>query len=188
MRLIAVALVVFAVAGCAVVSKFKIDNDGMYRFKSQPFVVWAPQECLLDIAVRDTDQSVDFTTGAGYWMASGQYSVQVFTFDQLSVDDKHPFQERMKDVAPKYMVNDRAHAFKFVFQDGKSIEVGSRPAYQATAVEEGKATFVATFVLQNSRVSVASLVFPIEDPNSKMGRPFPWDCYRKFVASVKEKP
>jgi hypothetical protein len=91
-------------------------------------VVWAPTECLLDIAVRDTDHSVDFTTGAGYWMASGLYSVQVFTFDQLSVDDKHPFQDRMTDVAARYMVNDRAHDFKFVFRDGKPREVGGRLA------------------------------------------------------------
>jgi hypothetical protein len=186
MRLIGIVLFILAISGCAAVSKFKVDSDGMYRFKSQPIVVWAPKECLLDIAVRDTDRSVDFTTGAGYWMASGQYSVQVFAFDQLSVDEKHPFQERMKDVAARYMVNDRAHAFKFVFHDGKALEIAGRPAYQATAVEEGKATLVATFVLQDSRVTVASLVFPIEDPNSKMSRPFPWKCYDKFVASVKE--
>jgi hypothetical protein len=186
MRLIGILALTFTISSCAAVSKFKIDSDGMYRFKSQPIVAWAPKECLLDIAVRDTDRSVDFTTGAGYWMASGLYSVQVFTFDQLSVDDKHPFQERMTGVAARYMVNDRAHAFKFVFREGNPLEIGGRPSYQATAVEEGKATFVATFVLQDTRVTVASLVFPIEIPNSKIGRPFPWDCYNKFVASVKE--
>jgi hypothetical protein len=186
MRILMVLVFAFGLSSCAAVSKFKVDSDGMYRFKSQPFAVWAPEKCLLDMAVRDTDQSVDFTTGAGYWMASGQYSVQVFTFEQLSVDDKHSFQERILDIAPKYMVNDRAHAFKFAYRDGKSLEVGSRSAYQASAVEEGKATFVATFVLQDSRVTVASLIFPIESPDSKMARAFPWDCYNRFVASVKE--
>jgi hypothetical protein len=119
-------------------------------------------------------------------MASGLYSVQVFTFDQLSIDAEHPFAERMKDVAPRYMVNDRAHDFKFVFRDGSPLEIAGHPAYQATAAEEGKATFTATFILQNSRVTVASLVFPIEKPDSKFNRPFPRDCYDKFAASVKE--
>jgi len=186
MRLIGIALMILTISSCAVVSKFKIDNDGMYRFKSQPIVAWAPKECLLDIAVRDTDHSVDFTTGAGYWMASGQYSVQVFAFAELSVDARHPFQERMKDVAGRYMVNDRAHAFKFVFSEGKPLEIAGRPAYQATAIEDGKATFVATFVLQESRVTVASLVFPIAKPNDPIQMPFPWTCYNRFVESVKE--
>jgi hypothetical protein len=186
MRFICILGLILSASSYAGISMFKVDHDGMYRFKSQPFMVWAPKECMLDMAVRDTTRSVDFTTGAGYWMASGQYSVQVFAFDQLSIDDNHSFEERMKDVAPKYMVHDRSKAFKFVFRDGKPFAVGSRPAYQATAIEEGKATFVATFVLQHSHVTIASLVFPIEDPNSKMSRPFPWDCYNRFVASVKE--
>jgi hypothetical protein len=168
------------------ISIFKVDSDGQYRFKHQPFMVWAPKDCLLDMAVRDTDQSVDFTTGAGYWMASGQYSVQVFSFERLSIDEHHSFEERIKDVAPKYMVHDRTKAFKFVFRAGNPLEIDGRPAYQATAIEEGTATFIATFVLQHSHVTVASLVFPIEKTDSKFNRPFPSECYNKFVASVKE--
>jgi hypothetical protein len=90
MRLLGMLAIVLSLSGCAAVSKFKVDSDGMYRFKSQPFIVWAPKECLLDMAVRDTDQSVDFTTGAGYWNG-----------------------------------------------DGNPLEIAGRPAYQATAVEEG---------------------------------------------------
>jgi hypothetical protein len=186
MRILLLLAIFSSLSSHAGISMFKVDSDGMYRFKSQPFMVWAPKECLLDMAVRDTNQSVDFTTGAGYWMASGQYSVQVFTFDRLSIDDKHSFEERIKDVAPQYMVHDRSKAFKFVFRDAKPLEIDGRPAYQATAVEEGKATFTATFVLQHSHVTVASLVFPIEKPDSKFNRPFPQECYNRFVASVKE--
>jgi hypothetical protein len=186
MRTLLLPAICLSMSSYAGISMFKVDRDGMYRFKSQPFMVWAPKECLLDMAVRDTSRSVDFTTGAGYWMASGQYSVQVFTFDQLSIDDKHSFEERIKDVAPKYMVHDRSKAFKFVFRDAKPLEIDGRPAYQATAIEEGTATFVATFILQHSHVTVASLVFPIENSNSKFNRPFPQACYDRFVASVKE--
>jgi hypothetical protein len=53
-------------------------------------------------------------------------------------------------------------------------------------LEEGKPIFVATFVLQHSHVTVASLVFTIENADSKFNRPFPSECYNKFVASVKE--
>jgi hypothetical protein len=84
------------------------------------------------------------------------------------------------------MVHDRSKAFKFVFHDAKPLEIAGHPAYQATAIEEGTATFVATFVLQHSHVTVASLVFPIEKADSKFNRPFPQQCYDKFVASVKE--
>src|SRR5450631_3455509 len=186
MRILLLLAIFLSVSSYAGISMFKVDKDGMYRFKSQPFMVWAPKECLLDMAVRDTNQSVDFTTGAGYWMASGQYSVQVFTFDRLSIDEEHSFEERIKDVAPKYMANDRSKAFKFVFRDGNPLEIDGRPAYQATAIEEGRATFVATFVLQHSHVTVASLVFPIEKADSKFNRTFPQECYNRFVSSVKE--
>jgi hypothetical protein len=186
MRFIGILGLILSANSYAGISIFKVDGDGMYRFKSQPFMVWAPKECLLDMAVRDTNWSVDFTTGAGYWMASGQYSVQVFSFDRLSIDDQHSFEERIKDVVPKYMVNDRSKAFKFVFRDAKPLEIAGRPAYQATAIEEGRAIFVATFVLQNSDVTVASLVFPIENTGSKFNRPFPQECYDRFVSSVKE--
>jgi len=173
MRKLLLLAIFLSLRSYAGISMFKVDSDGMYRFKSQPFMVWAPKECLLDMAVRDTNQSVDFTTGAGYWMASGQY-------------DQHSFEQRIKDVAPQYMVHDRSKAFKFVFRDGNPLEIDGRPAYQATAVEEGKATFVATFVLQHSHVTVASLVFPIEKTDSKFNRAFPQECYNRFVSSVKE--
>ncbi len=186
MRILILLTIGMSVSSYAGISMFKVDRDGMYRFKSQPFLVWAPKECMLDMAVRDTNRSVDFTTGAGYWMASGQYSVQVFSFDQLSIDDKHSFEQRIKDVAPQYMVHDRSKAFKFVFRDAKPLEIAGLHAYQATAIEEGRATFVATFVLQHSHVTVASLVFPIESADSKFNRPFPQKCYDRFVSSVKE--
>jgi hypothetical protein len=88
--------------GCAAVSK--VDSDGIYRFKSQGIEVWAPKECLLDIAVRNTGRSVDFTTGAGYWMASGQYALQLFHIPP-GVTDSKTFIAR---VNPWHAVCDRA--------------------------------------------------------------------------------
>lgn len=186
MRLIGMLAVTLTLSSCAVASKFKIDSDGMYRFKSQPIIVRAPSDCELDISVRDTPTSVDFSTGAGYWMASGVYALQVYTFDEMSIGEKYNFQDRAKAVAEKYIVNDRSHDFKFVLRDSEALEVNGRPAYQAVAVEEGKATFIATLVLHESRVTIASLLFPIEKPNDPMKRSFPWACYNRFVDSVKE--
>jgi hypothetical protein len=156
MRLLTVVCIGFAIGGCAVASKLKIDPDGMYRFNHEPIVVRAPSDCELDISVRDTPISVDFSTGAGYWMASGQYAVQVFTFDQLSIGEKHGFQEVAKPMIEKYIISDRRPA-KFVLQDSKPIDVGGQPGYQA-----------------------------IEKPNDPMKRDFPWQCYDRFVESVKE--
>jgi hypothetical protein len=118
-------------------------------------------------------------------MASGLYAVQVFTFDQLSIGEKHSFQEVAKPMIEKYIVSDRLPA-KFVLRGSKPVEVGGQPGYQATAVEDGVATFVATVVLQQSRVTVSSLIFPMEKPDDPMKRDFPWQCYNRFVESVKE--
>lgn len=185
MRLTALICCCLAIGGCAVASKFKIDHDGMYRFNHEPIVVRAPSDCELDISVRDTPTSVDFSTGEGYWMASGLYAVQVFTFDQLSIGETHSFQEVSKPMIEKYVVSDRL-PHKFVLKSSKQVEVGGQPGYQATAVEEGIATFVATVVLQQSRVTVSSLIFPIEKPDDPIKRDFPWLCYNRFVESVKE--
>ena len=186
MKLPGIVASILMLTGCAEVNHLKVDSDGLYRFEHEPISVRAPDKhCMLDVAVYDSSNSVDFLTGAGYWMASGQYSVQVFTFDQLSTDSTS-FSEHAKFLAERFVVNDRVNAFNFVVQDSKAIDVAGRPGYQATAIDAGKATMVATFVLQNSRITVASLVFPIEKQSDPMRRPFPWTCYNRFLESVSE--
>ena len=83
-------LLVLGISSCAEFSKFKVEKDGTYRFKQESYVVCAPNECLLDMFVYDSDISVDFTTGRGYWMASGQYALQVMPIPE-NIKDPNSF-------------------------------------------------------------------------------------------------
>jgi len=185
MRLIIAAVLGVLLGGCAEFTKLKVDSDGMYRFKQHPIVVWAPDKCLLDMFVNDTDRSVDFVTGRGYWTQGGQYAVQVFEIPK-DVSDKATFVKATERFYKDYMVKDRAPmGLKLVLKESKALEVNGRPAYQAISVDEGKAVFVATSVLQNSRITIASLVYPLktaEEPSKQI----PWKCYNTFLESVKE--
>lgn len=188
MRLLFSAFLALALlASCAELSKLKVGSDGMYRFKQQPVAVWAPKECLLDMAVFESSNSVDFVTGRGYWQAGGQYAVQVYPISK-EIKDATSFIAETKKFLPQYMVKDRASkGFDFKLRSEKQLEVNGRPAYQAIATEEGKAVFIATFVLHTSRITVASLIFPVkigELPETKI----PWKCYEKFSTSVTETP
>lgn len=177
-------VLMISLVGCAELSKFKVDRDGMYRFKVHPIVVWAPNECLLDLAVDDAPNFVDFVTGRGYWTAGGLYAVQVYPIPK-DINDTESFLKETKKFVPEYMSKDRARIGDFKLQEEKDLVVNGQPAYQAIAIEEGKAVFVATFELHPHRITVSSVVYPL-----KIGVPFkeqiPWNCYNRFVASVKE--
>lgn len=41
-------------------TRYIVDTDGMYRFKQQPIAVWAPKDCITDLAIYTGDRSVDF--------------------------------------------------------------------------------------------------------------------------------
>ena len=185
MRLLCLALLGILLGGCAELTKLKVDSDGMYRFKQHPIVVWAPNRCLLDMFVNDTDRSVDFVTGRGYWTEGGLYAVQVFEIPK-DITDKQTFIKATERFFKDYMVKDRAPmGLKLVVKETKELEINGRPAYQAISVDTGKAVFIATSVLQSTRITTASLVYPletVEDPKKQI----PWECYNHFIESVKE--
>lgn len=179
-----ISLVILLV-NCAELSKFKVDRDGMYRFKIHPVVVWAPNECLLDLAVDDGPHAVDFVTGRGYWRAGGLYAVQVYEIPK-NIKDADSFLKETKKFVPQYMTKDRARmGLNFKVQEEKELEINNRPAYQAIAVDQGKASFIATFVLHPSRITVTSLVYPLKAETS-VNDQIPWNCYNRFVTSVRE--
>lgn len=181
--LLALGAVTFS--GCAELSKFKIDSDGVYRFKSHPIAVWAPSDCLLDIAVHDGQHQVDFVTGQGYWRAGGLYAVQVFATPD-SVKDDASFLQETKKFIPSYMAKDRAAmGLEFRVYQEKQMQINQRTAYRAIAVDKGKAAFVATFVLHGPRIIVSSLVYPLENTGDVEAQ-IPWACYDRFVGSVRE--
>lgn len=173
------------VSGCAEFSKFKVEKDGTYRFRQHPIVVQAPSTCLLDMFVYDSDNSVDFTTGRGYWMASGQYAVEVMPIPE-KIKDAKSFIEEIKKIVPKYMAEERASlGLKLQLREERQIDVNGKPAYQAISVDEGKAVLVSTIVLHRKRITAASLVYPLKDQVAAVQQ-IPWSCYNEFVSAVRE--
>lgn len=185
MRLTLVVLAGLLLSGCAEFTKFKVGSDGLYRFKQQPIAVWAPDKCLLDMFVYDSDRSVDFVTGRGYWTQGGQYAVQVYEIPK-DVTDKATFINATRTFFKDYMVKDRAPmGLILTLKEEKEAEVNGHPAYQAISVEEGKAVFIATSVLHSSRITIASLVYPLKGA-TEATKQIPWKCYNTFIESVKE--
>lgn len=179
------AMVIVFLSGCAEFSKMKVGKDGVYRFKTHPITVQAPDRCLLDMFVYDSDRSVDFVTGRGYWMEGGQYAVQVFETPK-DIKDRASFLNTTKAFFKEYMVKDRAPlGLNLTIKEEKEVEVGGRLAYQAISVDEGKAGFIATSILHTSRITTASLVYPVK-PGTDATKEVPWKCYNAFVESIKE--
>jgi len=171
------------IAGCAEFSKFKISEDGYYRFKAHPIEVEAPRKCLRQLSVDDRESSVDFTLGAGYWMAFGQYAVQVYPIPG-DVKNAESFLKKTEPFAKHYIETDReSMKLNFRFKEGGPLDGFGQPAYRAIGEDPGKAIFVATFVLHRSRITIASLVYPLDERR----KPVPWSCYEAFAKSVRER-
>lgn len=197
MKRIIILLILVTVSGCAELSKRKVDSDGYYRFKNLPITekisVWAPNECLLDMFVFEpSNNTVDFTTGRGYWMASGTYAVQVSALRDELKDDAE-FLNRSREYLKGYVENDRKSlGVNIEFIEGKEIKVNENLGYQAIGFEENKAVFVVTGVRHSKTITMASLIYPLGKKHQKVkgsGSPqeqLPWKCYNKFVNSVVE--
>jgi len=183
MRLLTSLALALSVSSCTGVPK--VDKDGMYRFIQEPFIVWAPSKCVGDMAVEETERSVDFSMGR-FWSAFGKYAVQVMSIPE-EVKDAATFVQASKKFAPIYMVKDRAPlGLTLTLREMKEVTINGKPGYQAISMEAGRAMFVATFVLHSRRITVTSLVFPLT-PSAAVPHPqFPWNCYNRFVTSVQE--
>jgi hypothetical protein len=187
-RLLAMMSLVMTFTGCAAVSKFKIGKDGMYRVKESSYVVWAPSQCLLDVAVRDEKPNyVQFTTGAGYWMASGQYDLRVISPIPKQIVDAKSFMSETREFFSGYMLQDNnpKTGFDFKITEQTEMQIGGKPAFRATAISEGKAMFTATAVYQADAITIAGLIYPLKGENDFAGS-FPSGCYEQFVSSVRE--
>jgi hypothetical protein len=186
MRSYFLLLLVVCISACAELSRVKVGSDGLYRFKEHPLVVRAPDSCLLDMAVQEAKNSVDFTTGKGYWMASGQYAVQAYLVPG-DIQSGPVFIEKTKEFVPTYMAKDRASmGLTFAVKEEKQLEVNGKPSYQVIGTaESGTALLVATHTLHKTRITIASLLYPLKSGTSFKDQ-IPWQCYNSFVASVQE--
>jgi hypothetical protein len=163
---------------------YKVDSNGMYRFKEQGVAVWAPKECITDIAIYSRNRTVDFVANQPNWFANGQYTVKLTKIPKSVTDDSSFIRETEPDA--KDYVDDRPRdQLNFVFKDGKRFDIGGHAGYRVVAVSEGRLVFVATFVLQKSWITVASLTYPIK-PGVDATAAIPWSCYNRFVESIQQ--
>lgn len=179
--------------GCATVTFLKIDKDGYYRFKNQPIEVKAPFPARGDFSVFDTDTSVDFVMGAGYWMAFGQYAVQVFPRNPALSYTREAFLKRgMDSVMKTYITMDRKGAgFNFEVLKVEATEVNGRPAVRAIGVDRKAkipAILIATSILFDSRAVIASVVYSLEKTTRENIDDFDtWSTYNAWIATIAEK-
>jgi hypothetical protein len=186
MRFLLFLCTITILTSCAEMSKSLVSADGRYHFQNDPISVWAPDACLLDmfVDVSKSKRAVDFVTGRGYWTEGGQYAVIVYDIPS-EITGAKSYEETTAKYFKSYMVKDRASmGFNLKITDEKQITVNGNPAYQAIAVDPGKAIFVATSELHKSRITIASLVYP--DKNGTAEKQIPWRCYDKFVNSISE--
>jgi hypothetical protein len=162
---------------------YKVESDGMYRFK-QGVSVWVPKDCITDAAIYSRDRSVDFVANQSDWLANGQYTVKLTKIPK-SVTNDVSFMKRIGPDAKDYVEDRPRDRLNMVLKEGKRLDVDGQPGYRVVAVSEGKIAFVATFVLQKSWISVVSLTYRLA-PGSDAMAAIPWSCYDKLVGSVKQ--
>jgi hypothetical protein len=164
-----------------------VANGGIYHFTKYPVTVVSPAALCgaSELATFGAESSVDFGAADRNWQTAGDYAVQVFALPK-SINGKQSFLAASKKYLTGYIPNDRKTLGVRPELSGiKEIEVNGLPALQATGLDEGKAMFVATSILNKSSITVVSLLYPVKGDNGSTNA-FPWACYNKFVSSVKE--
>lgn len=162
---------------------YKVESDGMFRFK-EGIAVWVPKDCIRDAAIFSRDRSVDFVANQSDWFSNGQYTVKLIKVPK-SVTDSVSFIKNIEPDAKDYVEDRPRDRLSLVLKDAKRLDVDGQPGYRVVAVREGKMAFVATFVLQKSWISIASLTYRL-GPGDDALTAIPWSCYDKFVDSVKQ--
>jgi hypothetical protein len=162
---------------------YKVESDGMYRFK-EGVGVWVPKDCITDTAIYSRDRSVDFVASQSDWFSNGQYTVKLIKIPK-SVTNDVSFIKKIEPEAKDYVEDRPRDRLNLVLKEAKRLDVDGQPGYRVVAVSEGKIAFVATFVLQKSWISIASLTYRLQ-PGSDATAAIPWSCYDRFVESVKQ--
>jgi hypothetical protein len=160
---------------------YRVENNGIYRL-TEGVVVGVPSECIRNIAIYRRDRLVDFVANQTDWLADGQYTVKLWKIPR-SVSDDDSFIKKISPDAKDYVEDRPRDRLDLVLKEAKRVDIHGQPGYRVVAINEGKMAFVATFVLQKTWVSVASLTYRLP-PGSDAMSTIPWGCYDKFVDSI----
>jgi hypothetical protein len=163
---------------------YKVDSEGFYFAKPQGIAVRAPKECIPDVAIYNHNRSVEFVTNQPNWIANGQYTVQLTKIPK-SVTSDASFLKKVAPDAKDYLEERPRDRLSLVTKEAGRYEVNGQAGYRIFAISEANVAFIATFVLQRSSITIASLTYPLR-PGVDAKSALPWSCYDKFVESVKQ--
>lgn len=163
---------------------YKLDADGMYLMKPEGIAVWAPKDCITEIAIYGRDRSVDFVANQEDWIASGQYTLNLTKIPK-SVTNDIGFIKKIGPDAKDYVEDRPRDKLNLVVKEAGRFDVNGQVGYRVVAVSEGKMAFIVTYVLQKSWITIASLTYPLR-PGIAATDAIPRTCYDKFVESVKQ--
>jgi hypothetical protein len=174
---IVVLVVVSACAG----PQTRMDEQGTYHFQVKPFTVSAPQACMEEMSIRDTRNTVRFTSRRGGWKAAGDYSLAIYALPE-GVRDEASFRPMVRNVF-KRSVAEAGNRVK----SGDDVEVNDRPAFQGVSTDDSEAVVVSTNILFPSHIVMVQLLYPW-NPKRQAEPEVPWACYREFIQSISYKP
>ncbi len=127
---------------------------------------------------------MDFVANQSDWFSNGQYTVKLIKIPK-SVTNDVSFIKEIEPDAKDYIEDRPRDRLNLVMKEAKRLDIEGLPGYRVVAVSEGKIAFVATYVLQKSWISIASLTYRLQ-PGSDAMAAIPWSCHDKFVESVRQ--
>lgn len=139
--------------------------DGEFSVKVPPIM----DEETTDGVVGAQKRYVDFTMGAGYWMAEGGYSVEWYKLDKPYTSDAD-FIKATQEFLPALVTHSLNASFKPL--DTTTLQVNGRVAVRLVA--EGvrdniDAYWVATSIDFGDRIAISLLLVPKQDPPQYWG-------------------
>jgi hypothetical protein len=164
----------------------KLSSEGVYTFPEHPISVRAPRECVVDMSIGESSNTVDFNTGRYYWEMSGQFFVIVSGIPD-DVIDGPSFIASMKPWFAETFQPRESEFFKLDLEvaDEYEMAVNGDPAYRMIFEDPGEGIVVATARLHRQRITIAALAYSFEGHTESQ---VPWECYEAFVGSVSEIP
>ena len=167
----------------------RMTPGGEYRFPDDPITVSTPAVlCGIHGIIADSYDDkhfVDFSAPDNLWQIAGDYYVELFPIPKEVTGQKSFYGYSSKLLVGLIQTDDEPLGVHPKLTGTETIDNLGMPAVRATGVEENKDMLVVTVELGKSRIIAVALLYPLhygESPESA----FPWDCYNKFLHSVKE--
>lgn len=167
-------------------------KNNRYQFSNYPVSVLIPtwiKDMTMHQSKKGAYSDVEFSTGAGYWMKQGNYSVQLFPVPN-TILDADSFYQKTEQYFKMYMVQDRKKMLAHLkLATTKKLNVLGYPAYQAIAIDsisKPAGIYVATSIYMKDYIAIVSLLTPYKpELSGSAGKQIPWRQYNQFMLSLK---